>query len=252
MRGRLVPMVVFSLIPLALVSVASASSDTAARDAWCIEPENLSRVVVSAEVLGLGTASGADGKMIDPAGPTERVSVRQWQTQSPEQFRSACDDAYDAHFGLASDDGGSGSDDETLGEELGLATVPALLGAAAGATAGYGFTKLGRTDERRHQQALALQKALGDLISELDQLIAKTPSESVEGADKLAVRRRAVDLLTQIPASSSCAGPATEAVAGLIGTLAETKLPDPQFEVDNLEVDKKEIVHTVNRVISEL
>jgi hypothetical protein len=251
MRGRLVP-VLLSLIPLAVVSSALADTDTAGRDAWCVEPENLARVIVSAEMLELGAASGADGRVIDPAGPAEKVSVRQWRTQSPEDFRGACDDAYDAHFGLASNDSGSGADDESLGEELGLATVPALLGAMAGAGAGYGFTKLGRNDERRHQQALALQTALGDLVSELDQLIAKTPSESVEGNDKLAVRRRAVDLLAQIPKSSPCAGPATVAVDGLIGTLAETKLAHPQLEVDLLEVDKKEILQTVNRVISKL
>jgi hypothetical protein len=248
-------MTLFTLGCLVAVSAAAVDVDSAGREAWCIEPGNLERVIRSAEVLNFGVAAGADGRMIDPVGPRGGMSLRRWRSESLSDFRGACDAAYDAHFGLASSEDATepaSSDDESVLAKLGLATLPALLGAAAGAGAGFQLSKLSRAEERRHQEAQALSKGLADLTAELDQLIAKVPSESVEGKDKLAVRRRAVDLLSQIPASSPCVGPATEALAELISTLAGSKLPHPQLEVDALEADKKEVAQTVNRVISGL
>lgn len=235
-----------------VASTALASTDTASRKAWCIEPANLSHVIASAEVLGFGVAAGADARMIDLAGSGGQISLREWQRRSPADFQSACDDAYDANFGLASPQSVDqiDPDEELWLEKLGLATVPALFGAVAGAGIGSQLSKRARKEERSHQQALALEKSLADLTIELDHLIAKTPSESVTGEDKLAVRRRAAILLSEIPPSLPGADRAVSALDGLIVDLAQPK-QQPGVEANLLETSKRKVWDAVNHVISE-
>jgi len=188
--------------------------------------------------------------MIDPAGTERPLSLRRWSELHPEDFRLACDEAYGGYVEGDSQSDSDSADD--LLSSIGASSLITLVGALAGAGAGYQLSKCSRADERRHQQALALQTDLSALIAKSDSFAQTVRSESDKGEERLDLRSRAVDLRSKIPTSSACAAPAKAALDDLVETLAKSKLDVAELEADLISNAGREVETTVKRLIDEI
>jgi hypothetical protein len=144
----------------------------------------------------------------------DAISLKKWRRQSPDDFRKACDGAYDAYMGSGSGQATARSDSngESTQEKLLLASVPVSLGAIIG----YLLSKLARSDERRRVKASKLSADLSRLDSAIDRLHTKMSVEDVGSDERLAVRHQAIELCNAVRASAKQTDAATTALRELV------------------------------------
>jgi hypothetical protein len=254
--------VVLLVSPTAL---AAAKTAIPAQDFWCLEPDNLARVVNAGKILDLG-GPGGDPRSITPNGSEHGIAVSKWRQKNPQDFRSACDGAYQSHFpGAVSrsdvesitqaiEDSGSGPSDQ---EKEGLALVGGVAAALAGAGTAYGLGNRRRNKDIEYANALLLGNALLLLTSDLEQLAQGAKVGEVTAMDKSLVRRQAAELKTRISVGRSSKSPvsiesALQALGGLDETLEKTPEEDGEKEAQRLRGAKNDVNDKVAAFIADL
>lgn len=217
--------IVCSLIagPIALAGAVGVDEEV-----WCLDKDNRSQVVSTAQTLGLGKPAGSGRALIVPRGSNEKLGLGEWQQERPQDFADACEHAYEV-FG-----GGGAPDEESPVAKVGIAAGAGAVVAGVGGLISYGAAKKGRKDERVFQLSLGRSKRLIDELATLNEAVDQLAQKKREGTNDAAEGQKARGCATRLESTIRSSGLAGDkAIKSLTNLTTEIDAPDKGSEKEN-------------------